>query len=95
MPLSDDGSTDTHKTELTIALTTYTLTKGKAKKAVVALKKDTGPAKTKSTQFSFAPDAENYLLLMNTVLDVFKLNDQFKATPNKLFSMKIAVPLKK
>ncbi|KAE9386917.1 hypothetical protein BT96DRAFT_948774 [Gymnopus androsaceus JB14] len=32
---------------------------------------------------------------MNTILDVFKRNDQFKATPNKLFSMKIAVPPKK
>ncbi|KAE9399162.1 hypothetical protein BT96DRAFT_939676 [Gymnopus androsaceus JB14] len=68
-----------HETELTIALTTYTLTKGKAKKAVSVLKKDTGPAKTKSTQFLFTPDEENY----------------FKATMDKLFCMKIAVPLKK
>jgi len=84
-----------HETELTIALTTYTLTKGKAKKAVSVLKKDTGPAKTKSTQFSFTPDEENYVLLMNTILDVFKMNDQFKATMDKLFCMKIAVPPKK
>ncbi|KAE9402647.1 hypothetical protein BT96DRAFT_937107 [Gymnopus androsaceus JB14] len=94
-PRSPPGSVDAHESELTISLTTYSLTKGKAKKAVSALKKDTGPAKTKSIQFLFAPNEENYVLLMNTILDVFKMNDQFKATINKFFSMKIAVPLKK
>ncbi|KIK60260.1 hypothetical protein GYMLUDRAFT_59713 [Collybiopsis luxurians FD-317 M1] len=75
-------------------LTTYTLTKPKAKKSVAVLKKDAGSAKTKSSRFIFAGNEENYLSFMNAILLKMGLA-KFKATKTKVFCMKMAIPLKK
>ncbi|KAE9384239.1 hypothetical protein BT96DRAFT_1008279 [Gymnopus androsaceus JB14] len=84
-----------HEAEISLSLTTYTLTMSKAKKPVTTLKKDTGPPKTKSIQFSFKADEDNYIILMNTLLATMGLDTLYKATDKKSFCMKIAAPLKK
>ncbi|KAJ3848224.1 hypothetical protein EV368DRAFT_68455 [Lentinula lateritia] len=82
------------ETEVTVSLTTYTLTKPKMKKAVAVLKKDTGTPKTKSIQFTFIANENNHILLMNTLLTTMGLT-QYKATKKRPFCMKMAIPPKK
>ncbi|KAJ3871769.1 hypothetical protein F5051DRAFT_433582 [Lentinula edodes] len=93
---SDENEEDTtsHETEVTVSLTTYTLTKPKTKKAVAVLKKDTGTPKTKSIQFAFIANEDNHILLMNTLLTTMGLT-QYKATKKRPFCMKMAIPPKK
>ncbi|KAJ3805353.1 hypothetical protein F5876DRAFT_69870 [Lentinula aff. lateritia] len=96
MSSSDENEEDTtsHETEVTVSLTTYTLTKPKTKKAVAVLKKDTGTLKTKSIQFAFIANEDNHILLMNTLLTTMGLT-QYKATKKRPFCMKMAIPPKK
>ncbi|KAJ3720017.1 hypothetical protein C8R42DRAFT_643309 [Lentinula raphanica] len=90
----DDNQPSSFEASLNLQLTTYTtFVTGKGIKKKTVTKKD--KPKNKAIQFTFFESEENYLLLLNRILEKFKLEGIYRVSENRVFPLKIHVPPQK